>query len=137
MQNNQVYFKDIRNKIIEQIEFADSEILIAVACLTDEKIISTLEEVAKIKIVFYDDNINRKDLFKDLFFLNAEIKFTSKLMHNKFCIIDNSIVINGSYNWTYNALTNHENKTVNYNNKNLTHEFITEFNNIFNTSAFK
>lgn len=70
MQNNQVYFKDIRNKIIEQIEFADSEILIAVACLSDEKIISTLEEVAKIKIkiVFYDDNINRKDLFKDLFF---------------------------------------------------------------------
>jgi phosphatidylserine/phosphatidylglycerophosphate/cardiolipin synthase-like enzyme len=58
-------------------------------------------------------------------------------MRNKFFIIDKSVVINGSYNWTNNARTNHENITVNYNNKNLTHEFITEFNNIFNTSAFK
>lgn len=47
MQNNQVYFKDIRNKIIEQIEFADSEILIAVAWFTDEKIIETLLKCSK------------------------------------------------------------------------------------------
>ena len=31
-------------------------------------------------------------------------------MHNKFCIIDESLVLNGSYNWTLNAsLKNFEN----------------------------
>ena len=33
-------------------------------------------------------------------------------MHNKFCIIDNTTVITGSYNWTVNANTNDENISV-------------------------
>lgn len=37
--------------------------------------------------------------------------FVSKsvFLHNKFCIIDYSIIINGSYNWTYSAINNEEN----------------------------
>jgi len=35
------------------------------------------------------------------------------LMHDKFCVIDNQIVITGSYNWTDNAeFKNDENVTV-------------------------
>ena len=30
------------------------------------------------------------------------------IMHNKFCIIDLSTVIHGSYNWTNKARYNHE-----------------------------
>ena len=30
-------------------------------------------------------------------------------MHNKFCVIDDEVVINGSYNWTYKAMDDHEN----------------------------
>ena len=137
MQNNQVYFKDIRNIIIEQIQLANSEILIAVAWLTDEKIISVLEAVArkniKIKIVFYDDKINKKDLFRELYISNVDIRVSKKLMHNKFCIIDKSTVINGSYNWTYNASNNHENITVSQENKRIAKEFTDEFISIFNS----
>ena len=28
---------------------------------------------------------------------------TRNPMHNKFCVIDNKVLINGSYNWTYYA----------------------------------
>ena len=38
---------------------------------------------------------------------------TDKLMHNKFCIIDNDLVITGSYNWTFKARLNDENVIVN------------------------
>ena len=32
------------------------------------------------------------------------------LMHNKFCIIDDKIIINGSFNWSVNAVkSNNEN----------------------------
>ena len=39
MDNNQVYFKGIKEKIIEYINFAEFEILIAIAWFTDKEII--------------------------------------------------------------------------------------------------
>ena len=50
-------------------------------------------------------------------------------MHNKFCIIDNSIVINGSYNWTISAKTNAENIQVTI-SETLFEKFKIEFNRI-------
>lgn len=35
-------------------------------------------------------------------------KNEKKTMHNKYCIIDNQRVIDGSYNWSYNAQFNEE-----------------------------
>jgi len=49
-------------------------------------------------------------------------------MHNKYCIIDNEILINGSYNWTYFAETkNYENITVFKNNDDVISDFINDF----------
>lgn len=47
-------------------------------------------------------------------------------MHNKFCVVDNKLVITGSYNWTHNANTNDENITILNDQTNTalyTHEF--------------
>ena len=35
-----------------------------------------------------------------------------QLMHHKFCVIDRSTVITGSYNWSFRAQENEENITV-------------------------
>lgn len=134
MSNQAVYFKNIRNIIIEALETSNFEILIAVAWLTDETIIKVLNELSlrgiKISIIFFDDRINNKNLFKTLYYRNAELKASKKLMHNKFCVIDKKIVINGSYNWTYNASTNDENIQITKDNNDLVNSFVEEFNDL-------
>ena len=51
-------------------------------------------------------------------------------MHNKFCIIDYSTIITGSYNWSYKAENNFENVIINYDDTALAEQFISEFNQI-------
>ena len=131
MSNQTVHFKNIREKIIETLETANSEVLIAVAWFTDDKIIKVLNELSyksiSISIIFYDDKINNKDLFKTLYYRKANINVSKKLMHNKFCIIDREIVINGSYNWTFNASTNDENIQITKYNDELVDSFVEQF----------
>lgn len=51
-------------------------------------------------------------------------------MHNKFCVIDYSTVITGSYNWSYKAESNFENVIITHNDTTLAEQFIAEFNSI-------
>lgn len=115
------YFQDIEHHIINQIEKAQSRLLICVAWFTNETIGAEIIKKAKIDVeVVVDDNvINRNCInIKRLKSKNFEVSFIKDLnkhyylMHNKFCIIDNSVVITGSYNWTKNANTNDENIAV-------------------------
>jgi len=135
MINQQVYFKGIRNEIIKLLESAQSEIKIAVAWITDEKIIRILEKISiegvDISIIFYDDRVNDKSLFHGLLYSGAEIRCSKNLMHNKFCIIDSNLVINGSYNWTKNAESNNENILVTSGNYQLAKKFEDEFYKLF------
>lgn len=137
-ENQQVYFKNIQGEIIELINNSKFEIIIAVAWITDEYILGKLLNKSKngirVSILFYDDRINNKILFKGLYENGARIRHTSKLMHNKFCVIDRSIVINGSYNWTNNASKNHENIQVTIDSTKITQEYLNEFERIYEKS---
>jgi hypothetical protein len=141
MSNQEVFFKDIKNKIVEHINQCEEEILIAVAWFTDLTIISALKKVQKngikINIIIYDNFINNEKIFKDLIHEGAIVKKSTKLMHNKFCIIDRKIVLNGSYNWTASAKYNNENLHIIKNDEQLTFEFVIEFFNIFNNEKSK
>lgn len=138
--NTRVVFNNIQEEIIKCINSAQEEILIAVAWFTDEVIISYLNQKLKqgvvVYIIFYDDHINDKKIFKELINNGAKIRCSKKLMHNKFAIIDKETVINGSYNWTNNAnRNNHENIQITVGDKYLIENFIIEFNKLFR--AFK
>ncbi len=126
-----VYFKGIKEEIVNLINQSNSNIKVAVAWITDMGIIQALENARKrgvrITIIFYDDKINNKNYFHNLFLLGSDVRCSKKLMHNKFCIIDYKTVINGSYNWTVNAGTNSENIMVSTNNYELADEFDAEF----------
>lgn len=130
----EVHFKNIQSTISELLDTAEFDVKIAVAWFTDKHLISKLKKLAKagveVTIIIYDDKINNKDLFEELYNLNCKVYLSRKLMHNKFCIIDNNIVINGSYNWTYSAHSNNENITVTYSNKTFTEDFVKEFNKL-------
>ncbi len=132
--NQEVYFKNIRAEILTNLDKCESDLKIAVAWFTDKKIIKKVNELIdddiSVEIIIYDDHVNKKELFEQLYYGNAKIYLSKKLMHNKFCVIDNKTVINGSYNWTLNASTNEENIQITYDNSEFAERFSTQFDNL-------
>ncbi len=133
-------FENIAERIQQEINNAQNSIFIAVAWFTNKNIFNALVEKAKngcaIKLIISNDHIN---LNSSIDFAQLNIKASkvfkigdgdTKLMHNKFCVIDYCTVITGSYNWSYKAESNFENIVVTYDDTALAKQFISEFNAI-------
>lgn len=105
------YFEDIELYITEELMKAQTTIRVAVAWFTNKRFLSILKfkqkNGVKVEIIINDDNINRNALdFKSLLNIGGEVLFTKSsksLMHCKFCVIDDNVLITGSYNWTTKA----------------------------------
>ena len=109
-------FDNIAEHLEEQIDLAENKIVVAVAWFTNKRLFDALCNKAadgvKVKLIISDNEINRNSnidygdiqIGKSKLFLIDEGK-----MHHKFCIIDDYIVITGSYNWSYRAESNFEN----------------------------
>ena len=116
------YSHKIQNAIQKELFKANKSIKIAVAWFTNDllfqPLLLKLSAGVTVEIVLNKDEINCSDENEFDFdaFVNAGgiIRWnTSKqLMHNKFCIIDNRVVITGSYNWTKLAEYHDENITI-------------------------
>lgn len=106
------YFSNIQNIIIEEIKKANKEILVAVAWFTSidifKALLDKLEKKVSVKLLIINDDINNREgglgfqefIDKGGLFYFAEL---SVPMHNKYIVIDNKVVITGSYNYTYFA----------------------------------
>lgn len=130
------YFEDIEMYITEELMKAQSSVKVAIAWFTNKRILSILEfkqkNGVKVEIIIDDNNTNRKTLdFNKLLKLGGEVVFTKSnklLMHLKFCVIDDKVLITGSYNWTTKAEeSNKEQITVSCGDT----EEISKFNNEF------
>lgn len=142
MATTQAYFENIQIQIIKELQLAKSSIKIAVAWFTDIEILKILEkkqtENVSIELVISNDEINTGLYglnFSNLEKLGGKVYFVGgsnneTLMHNKFCIIDKSTIISGSYNWSKKAQRNHENVTIIKENLDLSNQFAAEFNSI-------
>lgn len=115
----EVYFQKIKDQIISSLLNARREIKVAVAWLTDEDIIRVLgqksDENVIVQVVVSDSKENFKTItkYKRLLQMKAQLFVASpKFLHHKFCIIDNTTIISGSYNWTYYAQSSEENILV-------------------------
>ena len=91
-----------------------------------------------VEIIFIDDIINRSEFGIDFgILLKAGIKIRMKtahtLMHNKFCVIDKT-VITGSYNWTYFANLNDENIIIS-DREGLADSYIQYFHELWKTGS--
>jgi phosphatidylserine/phosphatidylglycerophosphate/cardiolipin synthase-like enzyme len=141
-------FKDINLHIIEQIKKAEQNILVCVPWLTDEEILEELVEKSKqkvdIQIISLNDEFNRQKTY----FFNRIISNGSKVYlvdknleggipHNKFCIIDEEILVTGSYNWSNNAKNNDENIIIKVANKSEDFNIICEYKCQFNDLLYK
>jgi hypothetical protein len=118
--------EDIKKHIIEELQKAKSEILIAVSWFNDmdlfELICEKAKENVKIEVIITNDHINidkNKMNWYNLIDLNGKVYLykKGKIMHLKECIIDNEIFIQGTYNWTNNASKNVESVNIFYNNE--------------------
>lgn len=114
------YFHNIHNVIIDNIKSAQKEILVAVAWFTDHRIYEALLEkllTVKVSLIIVNDDINNKDgglNFQEFIDKGGSFYFgeADTPMHNKYCIIDQSILLTGSYNYTYRAASHNEENLV-------------------------
>lgn len=134
------YFQDIEYHLIKHLSETKERVLIAVAWFTNLNISNTLIGLKDVDIdIIVDDNkINRESIaIKNLLNNSIKISFIKDLqknyylMHNKFCVIDNRIVLTGSYNWSKNANTNDENLAL-ISDKDIATSYNMEFSKIKN-----
>lgn len=129
---NEAAFNDIQNKILNALDGARVSILLAMAWFTNDilrnKLKEKLEEGLRIEIVIYDDGVNKKHGVDLSGFDVVKIKGQrGGIMHNKFCVIDNQVVLHGSYNWSNNAeFRNDETIEISQDNK-LASDFSVQF----------
>lgn len=111
----EAHFENIRNLIKGNIKEAQSDIKIAVAWFTQRElfaeVLEALNRGVDVSMIIIKDFINcgmyglPLQQFVDA---GGQLHFVSDrswTMHNKFCLFDGSLVITGSYNWTYSAET--------------------------------
>jgi hypothetical protein len=131
-------FENIAERIQQEIREAKKSIFIAVAWFTNKTLFNELAERAKqgctISLIISNDSINAQIDYDILENYNSKCykvgNGDTELMHNKFCVIDYSTVITGSYNWSYKAESNFENVIITRNDTALAEQFISEFNKI-------
>jgi hypothetical protein len=139
---SQAYFEKIHKQIEIRLQEADSTIRLAVAWFTDPNLFDLICKKAAegIEVVLIianheinqESQINFSQLKKNggrIYWIGTGYKYEA-LMHNKFCIIDNRVLITGSYNWTKKAKSNHESITVIEEDDNLIFDFNQEFDKI-------
>ena len=103
-----------QKEIIKNINQAEAFINIAMYVFTDRDIALPLVKAHErgVKVRLYLDQEQTVYLYSQSRFLaqkgmNIRISTNKYNMHNKFAIIDNCVLLTGSYNWTFSA--NHRN----------------------------
>ena len=131
-----IFFEDIQQQIISELESAKYTIWIAMAWFTNKKLFDTLvkkkRQGVNIQVIIDDNNINKNAPFQledefETYRIHIQSYYDNNIMHDKFCIIDLSTVIHGTFNWTNRANYNKETISVDKNTataKTFADEFI-------------
>ena len=113
------FFSNLDIILIAELMKATKTIRAAVAWCTDVNIIRTLAMIQQrgisVELIVNDDKTSRGVDYSPLVSNGANVIFVDKasnIMLHKFCIIDNTTLITGSYNWTKHAASNDEQLSV-------------------------
>jgi hypothetical protein len=133
------FFDGIQDIILDYISHAEDSIKIAMAWFTNPVIFNRLLRVCKrgvsVELLINNDLINNRLNglpFNKLIGAGADLYIAEppKLIHNKFCIIDDNLVIDGSYNWTILAEKHNDENIVVIKNGNVINSFINAFHKL-------
>lgn len=117
------HFTEIQNIILQELQNARVSIIVVMAWFTNDvlarKLIEKYNDGVDVKVAIYNDGVNQRhgvDLGEIA--LHCIRAPHGGIMHDKFCVIDNQVVITSSYNWSTNAeFRNEENISVIRNNQ--------------------
>jgi hypothetical protein len=133
------YFNNIQEKISNEIVIATSNIKVAVCWFTSKELFdllcNKLEDGTSVELIVLNDSINNRPdglHFQKFIDLGGKFYYSSveNPMHNKYCIIDETIVLNGSYNWTYFAENKNFENVMIFKDDKCVIDFTNDFNRL-------
>jgi len=136
--STKAYFEDIDFHIVQELLRARESIKICVAWISWKKYAPIFDQLTRkgvtVEVIYNDDFINKKNFLSPthntiLYPVKAR---AGALMHNKFCIVDDSMLITGSFNWSKNARKHFENLVIIENDFKLVKKFLTEYRDLKN-----
>ena len=130
------HFKGLKLLVLEQIQTASSSIQIAVAWFTDQDILNLLifKRKAGVRVVLVLSNDSKN--FDESYSLDFNgfkqtggklIVADKAFMHHKFCIIDKTILLTGSANYTYNGFHKNSESIMLTDNQEAIDDFLIQF----------
>lgn len=145
-ENIEVHFTDILRVLQNELSFATQSVKVAVSWFTNFALFKQIKEMAQngiaVQLIINNDSVNNGGYclnFNELIEVGVHISLVEypHLIHHKFCIIDDKIVINGSYNWTRFSENNYENVVIFRNNDAISNAFDEEFENMLRKAEHK
>ncbi|KAG0239237.1 hypothetical protein BGW41_007853 [Actinomortierella wolfii] len=131
------------NNLVKTLDSAEESLDICVFTITDDALANAIRRASDrgVRVRIITDNDKAEDLGSDAVRLNreenVEVRYDNSPahMHHKFAIIDNKLLVNGSYNWTKGArFDNRENLTLT-NAPKAIHGFKEEFEKMWDEFA--
>ncbi len=121
---------------LKYIGVANYSLYCALYDIKEERIVDLMNNKyssgIEVKVVSdYKNSLNKNSKIKDLKMNYVLNKNSHNLMHNKFCVIDDSFVIVGSTNPTYNGFFRNNNNFVVLKSKKVNELFRDEFDELF------
>ncbi|MCS7365440.1 MAG: phospholipase D-like domain-containing protein [archaeon GB-1867-035] len=139
-----IYFSpkgECEQQVIYWISRANSSIHILIYSFTSDPIGDALVNAhnrgIEIKVVFEKSQVSKYSEYFKLKEAGIEVRNDTnpKLMHHKVMIIDQVIVLTGSYNWSYSAENNNNENLIIIKSKQIAIIYETEFQKIWNQSG--
>lgn len=131
-------FEGISEEIKRLLSRASDSVRICVAWLSFDLyrpiLLDLLSRDVDVYLIVNHDEKNEIEEIRKIAGLNFKplmMRVRSKLMHNKFCIIDDRIVVTGSYNWSENAEGHFENIVIIKEDLSLVKKFRHEFEDLY------
>jgi phosphatidylserine/phosphatidylglycerophosphate/cardiolipin synthase-like enzyme len=127
-------------RILYWISRANLSVHVMVSSLTLDRVGDALVNAHRrgidVKVILDMHDAEEGSEYDKLVEAGVPVKFHqgSGLMHNKVAIIDGSITITGSYNWTKSAENENDENLIVINSAEISHAYEEEFDRIWSTS---
>lgn len=140
---NVYFFPNTKNEkyLIEMLRTCMKSLDIAIFSITRDNFAKAIIEVfkrgIKVRVIADDECVKNygSDVYK-LAVAGIPCKTDSNAqfhMHNKYAIIDESVIITGSFNWTTQAINSNQENLLFYEDKKLAEQYTNEYNKLWDS----